>query len=73
MHAEATVASRPSQRPAPRTTRGIDAATIDARVLALFDNAALRSQLRKLDKVELASVWRLTQHALGRQDRKSVV
>ena len=67
MHAEATVASRPSQRPAPRTTRGIDAATIDARVLALFDNAALRSQLRKLDKVELASVWRLTQHALGRQ------
>ena len=45
----------------------IDRAAIDARVLALFDNASLRSQLRKLDKVELSSVWRLTQQVLARK------
>ncbi|WP_077036487.1 antitoxin Xre/MbcA/ParS toxin-binding domain-containing protein [Pelomonas sp. KK5] len=42
-------------------------ALIDARALALLDNAALRRQLGKLEKVELASVWRLTEQALARQ------
>jgi putative toxin-antitoxin system antitoxin component (TIGR02293 family) len=46
---------------------GIDRAAIDARVLALFDNASLRSHVRKLHKVELSSVWRLTQQVLARK------
>lgn len=45
----------------------LDHAAIDARVLALFDNAALHSQVRKLDKLELSSVWRLTQQVLARE------
>lgn len=45
----------------------IDRAAIDGRVLALFDDASLRSHVRKLDKVELASVWRLTQQVLSRE------
>ena len=44
----------------------IDRAAIDARVIALFDNASLRSHVRKLDKVELSSVWRLTRQVLSR-------
>ncbi len=47
----------------------IDAAAIDAQAIALFDNAHLRSQVRKLDKVELAGVWRLTEQALERKGR----
>lgn len=45
----------------------IDRAAIDARVIALFDNASLRSHVRRLDKVELSSVWRLTQQVLSRK------
>jgi uncharacterized protein (DUF2384 family) len=45
----------------------IDRAAIDARVIALFDNASLRSHVQKLDKVELSSVWRLTQQVLSRK------
>ena len=45
----------------------IDRAAIDARVLALFDDASLRSHVRKLDKVELSSVWRLTRQVLSRK------
>lgn len=45
---------------------GIDRAAIDARVIALVDDASLRSHVRELDKVELASVWRLTRQALSR-------
>ena len=54
----------------PRTedaAHDIDRAAIDARVIALFDNASLRSHVRKLDKVELASVWRLTLQVLSRK------
>lgn len=58
-------ASRPSR--AQEAAHGIDRAVIDARVLALFDNATLRSHVRKLDKVELSSVWRLTQQVLSRK------
>jgi uncharacterized protein (DUF2384 family) len=57
--------SHPSR--AEKAAHDIDRATIDARVLALFDNASLRSHVRKLDKVELASVWRLTQQVLARK------
>ena len=35
--------------------------------MALFDNASLRSHVRKLDKVELSSVWRLTRQVLARK------
>ena len=45
----------------------IDRAAIDARVIALFDNASLRSHVRNLDKVELSSVWRLTLQVLSRK------
>lgn len=48
-------------------THCIDRSEIDARVLALFDNATLQSQVRKLDKVELSNVWRLTQQVLARK------
>lgn len=44
-----------------------DRAAIDARVFALFDNASLLSNVRKLDKVELAKVWKLTEGALSRK------
>ena len=57
-------------RKAPRaSTPPLDAdnATIDARALALFDNATLRNQVHKLEKVELTSVWRLTWQALSKQ------
>ena len=50
---------------APAATLDVDSATIDAR--ALFDSTTLRNQVHKLEKVELASVWRLTLQALSRQ------
>ena len=43
----------------------IDRAAIDARVIALFDNARLQSKVRRLERVELLSVWRATEAALG--------
>ena len=52
---------------APAATLDVDSATIDARALALFDNTTLRNQVHNLEKVELASVWRLTLQALSRQ------
>ncbi len=45
----------------------IDRAAVDAKVIALFDDTTLRSHVRKLDKVELASVWRLTLSVLSRK------
>ena len=62
----------PSARPphlshAAQAVHGLDRAAIDARVIALFDNASLRSHVRNLDKVELSSVWRLTQQVLSRK------
>lgn len=68
MHAANLPAAR-SHAP-PRTAQSghdIDRAAIDARVMALFDNASLRSHVRKLDKVELSSVWRLTRQVLARK------
>ncbi len=62
------VPTRPSHPHRPEeAVHDIERAAIDARVLALFDNASLRSHVRKLDKVELASVWRLTQQVLSRK------
>jgi putative toxin-antitoxin system antitoxin component (TIGR02293 family) len=51
----------------------IDQAAIDARVIALFDNDSLRSHVRKLEKVELSSVWRLTEQVLARERARVVV
>ncbi len=66
-----TTSSAPPRLSRPLHAEGaaqdIERSAIDARVLALFDNASLQSQVRKLDKVELASVWRLTQQVLSRQ------
>ena len=66
-----TVSVPPARTPhLPRVAEAvhdIDRAAIDARVIALFDNASLRSHVRKLDKVELSSVWRLTQQVLSRK------
>lgn len=64
----ARLASTRRSRPprAAETVRGIDRGAIDARAIALFDNASLRSHVRKLDKVELSSVWRLTHQVLSR-------
>ena len=60
--------ARPPHLPhAAQAVHGLDRAAIDARVIALFDNASLRSHVRKLDKVELSSVWRLTQQVLSRK------
>lgn len=60
-------ARSPDRLRAPEVVHDIDRAAIDARVIALFDNASLRSHVRKLDKVELSSVWRLTQQVLSRK------
>lgn len=64
-----TAASTRTPHPprAEDTAHDIDRAAIDARVIALFDNASLRSHVQKLDKVELSSVWRLTQQVLSRK------
>jgi len=43
----------------------LDRASIDARVIALFDNARLQSRVLKLDKVELLNVWRATEATLA--------
>lgn len=40
-------------------------ATLDARTIDLLDNARLLNRVRKLDKVELAGVWRLTRPYLA--------
>ena len=55
---------------APEIVHDMDRAAIDARVIALFDNASLRNQVRKLGKLELSSVWRLTLQALSRKDAR---
>lgn len=38
--------------------------TIDARVIALFENTALRNKVLRLERLDMASVRNLTQHAL---------
>jgi uncharacterized protein (DUF2384 family) len=43
----------------------IDRSAIDARVIALLCHAGLRNQVRKLEKLELSSVWHMTQAALS--------
>ena len=62
------VSSRRGQVPrrAAAVVRDIDRVAIDTRVFALFDNVSLRSHVRRLDKVELSTVWRLTQQVLSR-------
>lgn len=39
----------------------------DGRVMALFEDASLRHLVRGLDKLELSSVWRLTQQVLAHE------
>lgn len=45
----------------------LDPALIDAWVLEVFENRALQARVRGLKKMELASVWQLTQAALAEQ------
>ena len=74
MPATATSSTHASRRPrAEDVAHDIDRAAIDARVIALFDNDSLRSHVRKLEKVELASVWRLTLQVLAREHARAVV
>lgn len=44
---------------------------IDARVLALFDDAPLRQKIRRMERLELAEVRRLSTAALARQRGKA--
>lgn len=46
---------------------GLDPAVIDACLLDVFDNRSLQASVRELKKVELASVWQLTEAALVAQ------
>ena len=74
MHAGPVATTRGPQPPTPAVgAHDIDRAAIDARVIALFDNASLRSHVRKLDKVELTSVWRLTLQVLSRKNTSVAV
>lgn len=68
------MATRQRARPAASPSRsfpygaaGLDPALIDALVLEVFDNKALQARVRGLKKVELASVWQLTEAALAQQ------
>ena len=54
-------------RPSHYGAAGLDPALIDAWVLEVFDNKALQARVRELKKVELASVWQLTEAALAQQ------
>ncbi len=59
--------SRVRRQPlAAQTETDRNHASIDAQAIELFDDLTLRSQVRQLDKVELSSVWRLTQQVLAR-------
>lgn len=74
MPATAASSTHASHRPrAEDVAHDMDRAAIDARVIALFDNDSLRSHVRKLEKVELASVWRLTLQVLAREHARAVV
>jgi len=57
-----TKAMRRAQKPG-----GADSADIDAWLLQVFDNLSLQASVRELKKVELASVWKLTEAALAEQ------
>lgn len=57
-------AAREHGAPASRTERDLDWSLIDARLLSLFADRDLLSRVRRLHKVELASVWHLTARAL---------
>lgn len=50
----------------PRAAPDLDWSLIDARVLSLFADRDLLTRVRRLPKVELASVWDLTERALAR-------
>jgi uncharacterized protein (DUF2384 family) len=47
--------------------------TIDARVIALFENTALRTKILRLERLDMASVRNLTQHALKSKAVSSAV
>jgi putative toxin-antitoxin system antitoxin component (TIGR02293 family) len=61
----------PAQTPASRrfaaSASPIGRSAIDARVIALLCHTGLRSQVRKLEKLELSAVWDMTQMALSRK------
>lgn len=67
MHAEAIAPVRSARSTLP--DRSVDPAAIDSQAIALLEDAALAGQVRRLDKMELAGVWRLTQRALARKSR----
>lgn len=58
----------PLEKPVAKslTSRGLYWSAIDAWVLSIFADKALRKQVRRLEKFELGSVWNLTERALYR-------
>ncbi|HBY60763.1 MAG TPA: hypothetical protein DEH78_13140 [Solibacterales bacterium] len=69
MHTATQPAPSARRRRGERTAAApeLDWSAIDAWVLSIFADKALLGQLRRLDKVELGSVWALTERALQRQ------
>ncbi len=57
-------AVRGHRAPGSRPARNLDWSEIDARVLRVFADRSLLAGVRRLQKVELASVWELTARAL---------
>jgi uncharacterized protein (DUF2384 family) len=60
----ARIPQRP-RAPAATAAIGSHSSDIDSRAIALFDSISLRNDLRQLDKLELAGVWRLTRQVLA--------
>lgn len=59
-------AERERRVASPRAARGLDWSALDARVLSIFADRDLLGRVRRLHKLELASVWHLTARALER-------
>ena len=60
-------AAREQRVPRSRGARDLDWSLIDARVLSIFADRDLLSRVRRLHKLELASVWHLTARALEKR------
>jgi putative toxin-antitoxin system antitoxin component (TIGR02293 family) len=60
-------AEREPRVPGSRAAPDLDWSLIDARVLSIFADRDLLSRVRRLQKVELASVWDLTERALEKR------
>jgi uncharacterized protein (DUF2384 family) len=69
MHASDTAIPHRQKAPGASAARDLDWSALDAWILALFDDKAFLSQVRRLEKVELVNVWHLTERALEKHRR----